>query len=132
MKSLRMLDEADDLCLASLLDPESLPRLNGEHRAALVAVLKESSISRDIEELECRIGIGDRITLVSPEDSRDWYKPEIVLPHDADLDEDRISVLTPVGLAVVGRRIGDRVSWDTPAGERLMTITAVQKHALSA
>lgn len=127
-----MLDEADELCLASLLDPESLPRLAGDHRAALVATLAEASVSRDVSELECRIGIGDRITLVSPSDSRDWYKPEIVLPQDADLDEDRISVLTPMGLAVLGRRIGDRVSWDTPAGPRLMTITAVQKHALSA
>jgi regulator of nucleoside diphosphate kinase len=127
-----MFDEADELSLASLLDPGSLPRLAGEPRAALVAVLAEASVSNDVSELECRIGIGDRITLVSPVDSRDWYKPEIVLPHDADLDADRISVLTPVGLAVLGRRIGERVSWETPAGERRMTITAVQKHALPA
>lgn len=132
MKSLRLLDEADHLCLASLLDPESLPRLNGEQRAALTAVLAEASVSRDAAELESRIGIGDRITLVSPADSRDWYKPEIVLPQEADLDADKISVLTPMGLAVIGRRTGDRVSWETPAGPRLMTVTSVLKHALPA
>ena len=103
------------------------PRLNGGQRAALMALLEESGVSRDAAELECRIGIADRLTLVSPADSRDWYKPEIVLPVEADLDADKISVLTPVALAVLGRRIGDRVSWETPASQRTMTITAVQK-----
>ena len=132
MKPLRLLDEADRLRLESLLDPESLPRLVGEQRAALTAALAEAGTSRDPSELECRIGIADRITLVSPSDSRDWYQPEIVLPQEADLDADKISVLTPVGLAVLGRRMGDRVSWETPAGERVMTITVVLKHALPA
>ena len=33
---------------------------------------------------------------------------------------------------LAGRRMGDRVSWETPAGERVMTITVVLKHALPA
>ena len=126
------MDEADFSCLEGLLDSDSLPRLNAEQRTALSAMLGESSVGRDPLELECRIGISDRITLVSPEDSRDWYKPEIVLPQEADVDADKISVLTPVALAVLGRRIGDRVSWQTPAGERFMTITAVEKQTLPA
>jgi regulator of nucleoside diphosphate kinase len=132
MKPLRLLDEADRLRLESLLDPESLPRLVGEQRGALTAALAEAGITRDPAELESRIGIADRITLVSPSDSRDWYQLEIVLPQEAEIDADKISVLTPVGLAVLGRRMGDRVSWETPAGERVMTITAVLKHALPA
>ncbi len=132
MKSIRLLDEADHEVLASLLKADSLPRLSEEQRKALSAALAESSVIRDPLELECRTGLSDRITLVSPEDSRDWYKPELVLPQEADVDADRISVLTPVGLAVVGRRIGDRVSWQTPAGERFMTITAVEKQVLPA
>ena len=52
------------------------------------------------------------------------------MPAEADLDQDLISVLTPIGLAVLGRRIGERISWETPAGTREMTITAVRKQAL--
>ena len=132
MKPLRLLGEADRRRLENLLDPESIPRLAGEQRAALTAALAEAGVSRNPAELESRIGIADRITLVSPSDSRDWYQLEIVLPREADIDADKISMLTPVGLAVLGRRMGDRVSWETPAGERVMTITDVLKYALPA
>ena len=80
--------------------------------------------------MECRVALGDRVTLVSPLDSRDWYEPEIVMPGEADLDQDLISILTPMGFAILGRRIGDRASWETPIGTREMTITSVRRHAL--
>lgn len=128
MNHRRMLDEADRSRLEGLLAPESLPRLNAELRSSLLAMLADTSVTREPSELECRVGISDRVTLVSPSDSRDWYKPELVLPQEADVDADKISVLTPVGLAVLGARTGDRVSWQTPAGERLMTVTSILKH----
>lgn len=127
MNSPRLLNEGDLSRLASLLEN----RLTTEHRNQLLVLLGQAASTRDDAELECRVALGDRITLVSPLDSRDWYKPEIALPDQADLDEDIISVLTPVGLAVLGRRLGDRVSWETPVGSRQMTITALHKHALS-
>ena len=129
MNSLRLLNGADLSRLESLLESPS-PRLTPERRDALLGLLAETSSTRDPGELECRIALGDRLTLVAPLDSSDWYEPEIVLPDDVDLDQDLISVLTPVGLAVLGCRIGDRVSWETPAGTRQMTITSVRKHAL--
>ncbi len=127
MKALRLLDEADLSCLEGLLDSNSLPRLGGEQKTALARMLAETAVSRDPVELESRVGISDRITLVSAMDSSDWYKPEIVMPQEEDLDTDRISTLTPVGLAALGRGIGDRISWQTPAGERVMEITGILK-----
>ena len=132
MKTFRLLDEADHQQLASLLNSDALPRLSGAQAAALTAFLAETSVTRDPAELECRIALCDHVTLVSPADSRDWYKPAIVLPHHADVDADRISVLTPMGLAVLGRKTGEEVSWETAAGSRLMTITGVVKEALLA
>ena len=127
MNPLRLLNEADLSRLESLLES----RLAPERRSALRGFLAETSATGDPAELESRVALGDRITLVSPLDSRVWYKPGIVMPDEVDLDDDLISVLTPVGLAVLGRRIGDRVSWETPAGTRDMTITSLRKHALS-
>lgn len=130
MKTFRLLDTADHQQLVRLLNSDALPRLSGAQATALTAFLAETSVTRDPDELECRIALCDRVTLVSPVDSRDWYKPVIVLPHHADVDADRISILTPMGLAVLGRKTGDRVGWETPAGSRLMTITGVVKEAL--
>jgi regulator of nucleoside diphosphate kinase len=129
MNSLRLLNEADLSRLESLLE-SSTSRLTPERRSALLGFLAETSSTRDPGDLESRVALGDRLTLVSPRDSSDWYTPEIVMPGEVDLDQDLISVLTPVGLAVLGCPIGVRVSWETPAGTREMTISSVRKHAL--
>ena len=49
----------------------------------------------------------------------------VVYPHEADADRGRISVLAPIGTAVLGYRIGDVVEWEVPAGTRRFRIGAV-------
>lgn len=40
----------------------------------------------------------------------------LVFPDDADIDDGRISVLAPLGTAMIGYRTGDKFSWPTPGG----------------
>lgn len=40
----------------------------------------------------------------------------LVYPPDADLMEDKISVLAPVGTAMLGFREGEVITWEVPAG----------------
>ncbi|HEX7010087.1 MAG TPA: nucleoside diphosphate kinase regulator [Phycisphaeraceae bacterium] len=49
----------------------------------------------------------------------------IVYPQDADMDENRISVLAPLGTALLGHRAGDTVEWDVPAGRRRYQIVKI-------
>lgn len=49
----------------------------------------------------------------------------VVYPHEADADRGRISVLAPIGTAVLGYRAGDEVEWEVPAGMRRFRIAAV-------
>jgi len=42
----------------------------------------------------------------------------LVYPHEADIDPSRISVLTPVGAALIGLSAGQTVEFQTPARER--------------
>ena len=39
---------------------------------------------------------------------------QIVAPEDADIEHKRISVLTPVGAALLGLTVGQKISWDMP------------------
>jgi regulator of nucleoside diphosphate kinase len=39
---------------------------------------------------------------------------QIVAPEDADIERSRISVLTPVGAALLGLAVGQKISWDMP------------------
>ena len=49
----------------------------------------------------------------------------LVYPDEADINEGKLSVLAPLGTAVLGYRIGDAVDWETPAGTRKIEIEAV-------
>jgi regulator of nucleoside diphosphate kinase len=41
---------------------------------------------------------------------------EITLPESADIDQDRLSVLSPVGAALIGLSAGDSLSWTSDDG----------------
>ena len=48
----------------------------------------------------------------------DGYEEEVslVYPHEADAAQNRISVLSPIGTAILGYREGDTVEWEVPSG----------------
>ncbi len=50
---------------------------------------------------------------------------ELVWPDEADADENRISVLAPLGMAVLGYREGATVEWPVPVGTRRLLIQRV-------
>lgn len=49
----------------------------------------------------------------------------LVFPHEADVDAGAISVLAPVGTAILGYRQGDVVEWRVPAGMRRIRIEKI-------
>jgi regulator of nucleoside diphosphate kinase len=50
----------------------------------------------------------------------------IVMPGEADYEAGKISVLAPVGTALLGDRVGDEIAWDVPRGMRRLRIDAVR------
>ncbi len=51
----------------------------------------------------------------------------LVYPDEADLLEDKISVLAPVGSAMLGYREGDSFSWESPTGPRALRVLKVHQ-----
>jgi transcription elongation factor GreA len=70
-----------------------------------------------------RIGFGSRV-LVRDQDGVE-HAWQIVSSHDAAPAEGRLSAESPVALALLERRPGDRVSVSLPKGERMLTILSV-------
>lgn len=57
-------------------------------------------------------------------------KVTLVYPGDADISEGKISVLTPVGTALIGLRKGQSITWETPSGEvRQLSVLEVRDAA---
>jgi len=46
----------------------------------------------------------------------------LVFPEDADIDQGKISVLAPIGTAMLGCRVGDHFEWETPGGTRSIRV----------
>lgn len=58
-------------------------------------------------------------------DSNEEMTFAVVFPSDADVNRRRISVLAPIGVAVLGARVGDRIDWRVPGGNRRLKIERV-------
>jgi regulator of nucleoside diphosphate kinase len=95
---------------------------------------------RDLEELEAELEEGkvvdskdvppnvvtmnSRVSLMDV----DKNKPMVVtltFPKDADFDAGKLSVLSPIGTAILGYAEGDVVEWQVPAGLRRIKIEKV-------
>jgi regulator of nucleoside diphosphate kinase len=49
----------------------------------------------------------------------------LVFPDDADINENKISVLAPIGTALLGYRKGDEIEWPVPGGVRLLKVVEI-------
>ncbi|MBH9576191.1 GreA/GreB family elongation factor [Inhella proteolytica] len=100
--------------LLTELDFARLLKLNS---AALRELLDDASalpspeIPADVVTMNSRVLVSDDAR-AAPQTLTLCYPP------DADPHAGRVSVLSPVGAALLGRRVGSEVSWRTPTGER--------------
>lgn len=55
---------------------------------------------------------------------------QLVYPADADIAQGKISVLTPVGTALIGLDIGQSITWEARDGNKhVLTVLAVEQQA---
>ncbi len=70
------------------------------------------------------VQVGSRVTVTEADSPPEVYT--IVGPTEASPENGLISHESPVGAALLGRRIGDTVQIITPAGELDLTISAIE------
>jgi regulator of nucleoside diphosphate kinase len=58
-------------------------------------------------------------------DTKEKETYTLVFPDAADIANDRLSVLAPVGTAILGERVGDVVRWHVPQGWRRLKVEQV-------
>ncbi|MBP9046882.1 MAG: nucleoside diphosphate kinase regulator [Tabrizicola sp.] len=97
--------------------PELADRLLDELSRA--RILPAARIPADV------VGIGSRVTW-RDETTGQEQTATLVWPEEADIDAGRASVLTPIGVALIGLKAGSRFQWETRGGEsRNLTVLAV-------
>lgn len=83
-------------------------------RMAEIALVNLDKIPRD------RAGFGSTVTLIDENGEEVTY--QLVMPEDADASRGLISTSSPIGKALLNRRIGDQVRVQTPKGLRLFEV----------
>jgi regulator of nucleoside diphosphate kinase len=76
------------------------------------------------------VRLGSTVIVEDLETKRD-LEITIVLPRYADIKQKKISVLAPIGTALIGFRKGRKVSWNVPAGKKDFKIMEVKNPDLS-
>lgn len=95
---------------------DELKRLGTElNRATVVA---SEDIPHDVITMNSKVRLLDLET-------KEEMTYTLVFPDDADFNEGKISVLAPIGTAMLGYRAGDTFSWRVPAGVRQIKILSI-------
>lgn len=91
-----------------------------EIESLLSNVIIIDHVKRNLNE----VGIGDHITI--QEGSFPPEKYHLVGPKEADPGNGRISLESPIGKALLGRKVGEEVMADTPGGSVRFKIISIE------
>ena len=94
-------------------DAESVELLERHLDAAYVIPAKR--IGPDVVTMNSEVQVQDL-------DTHQTVVFRLVFPRAANAAAGRISVLAPLGMAVLGRRVGEVVTWRTPGGLRRLQV----------
>lgn len=101
---------------------DELTSLEDEFERAKVVATDD--LPSDIVTLE------SAVTVLDIDSGRQEYY-SIVMPAEADISLGRVSVLAPLGTALLGYRVGDLVHWRMPGGTRRLRINFVQQNRVA-
>lgn len=97
-------------------DGEYLQRLEQELDRA--HVVETTAILHDVITMNSRVRLLDLYT-------GEERLCALVFPSDANIELNKISVLAPIGTAMLGYRVGDVIEWEVPAGLKRLRIDEI-------
>jgi transcription elongation factor GreB len=102
------------------------------------AIQQLAMVNRDLRYLSARLEsalitqpdvnsksvvFGAAVTVEDEEGNSHTY--EIVGEDEADIKANKISYISPLSRALIGHKLGETVTWLRPAGNQILTITAI-------
>lgn len=85
------------------------------HRASVVA---QQSVPADVVTMNSEVVYEDCSTFAT-------RTVRVVYPKDADASRGRISVLAPIGSALLGLRVGQSIEWPVPTGTKRIRVVEI-------
>lgn len=102
---------------------------NPEVAERLMAEIERATIVASAEVPPSVVTIGSEVTF-RDEATRATQRVTVVMPLEADIARRRVSILTPIGAALIGLDEGACIDWETLSGEvRRLTVLKVERPA---
>lgn len=115
------ISESDYARLSGLA--EATAKSNSSVAEYLMSELDRATIKPDHLVKPTTVKMGSTLTYET--DHGESRTVTLVFPVDADISLGKISILTPIGAALIGLRVGQSIIWTTPTGDKhRLTITA--------
>lgn len=102
---------------------QKLPESNND--MTLSAELKRAVVVEKNALPPNTVRINSNVTILNLENQK-IYEFKIVMPDVADINNNKVSILTPMGTALIGFRKGEEVEWQLPAGLKRFRILDVR------
>jgi len=93
-----------------------LDQLRGELERAQIVAPQE--IPGDVITMNSTVALTDL-------DTSEEETYTLVYPENADTTQSKVSILAPIGTAMLGYRVGDVFEWEVPAGTRRLKVTKI-------
>lgn len=120
-----VISRTDAARLRELLSTRARAERDQNHLLELAEELERARIAESDEVPADVIAIHSHIQVLDLVSGERRYLT-LVLPGDSDARAGRISVLAPMGTALLGFRAGDEVEWQMPGGMRRLRIESVR------
>ncbi|MEN6359805.1 MAG: nucleoside diphosphate kinase regulator [Smithella sp.] len=112
----RLNELIDGLRLSPKANQANLDLLEKElYRGVLV---DPQDIPHDVITMNSKVSITDT-------DSGEKMTYTLVFPSAANIAENKLSVLAPLGMALLGYRVGDIIEWPVPSGVRKLKVDEI-------
>lgn len=128
-KKLILTTEDYSLLLAYLNGGYGRSAFDRRNAEGLKTELKKATLVNKADLPVDVVRLNSRVRIKS-EDRDEVMELMLVTPDKADIKERRISVMAPIGTALIGFRKGQKVKWQVPAGKKTFTILDVINEAV--
>lgn len=89
-----------------------------EQELARATIVPSDKIPRDVITMHSRVRLQDL-------DTQENMTYVLTFPDEADAAANKISVLAPIGTALIGCKVGDTITWKVPAGIRRLKVRGI-------
>ena len=107
-----------------IVEAKQLDRRGNEYLESLETELSRAVLVAPAAIPANAVTMNSKVRLIDL-DTQEEMVYTLVFPNEADLAQGKISVLAPIGTAMLGYRVGDTFAWQVPEGIRKFQVLEV-------